>query len=102
MEIFQFLPISALIAYMFYLFYYFVIPTACLRIMLYYAYKKYSGIDIRFADNWVTIKLPEFDQVFGREIDIDIPARHLEYTVCDEMRQLLKEIRKATREKFLS
>ena len=94
MLIFQFIPMFALIAYMAYMLYYFVIPTAYLRIMLYYAYKKYSGIDIRFADNWITIKLPGCGTVFGRSIDIDIPERLLEYTVCAEFRKLLKEIRK--------
>jgi len=90
----QALPLFALIAYMLYMIYYFIIPTAYLRIMLYCAHKKYCGIDIRFADNWVLVKLPEYEKPIGRLIDIDIPARLLEYTVCSELRELLREVRK--------
>ena len=98
MLIFQFFPILALITYMLYMIYYFVIPTAILRIMLFYAHKKYYGIDIRFADNWIMIKLPEYEKPIGRLIDIDIPARLLEYTVCSELRKMLREIRKGKRQ----
>ena len=96
MIILQALPLFALIAYMLYMVYYFIIPTAYLRLMLYYAYRKYCGIDIRFADNWVLVKHPKFEKPIGRMIDIDIPARLLEYTVCSELRKLLREVRKRT------
>ena len=94
MLVFQLIPLFALITYMVYMVYYFVIPTAYLRILLFYAYKKYSGIDIRFADNMIMVKLPRFEKPINRLIDADIPARLLEYTVCAELRKTLREIRK--------
>ena len=94
MLVFQLIPLFALITYMVYMVYYFVIPTAYLRILLFYAYKKYSGIDIRFGDNMIMVKLPRFEKPINRLIDADIPARLLEYTVCAELRKTLREIRK--------
>ena len=59
MLILQFLPLTALISYMAYMVYYFVIPTVWLRIMLYFTYKKYAGIDIRFSENLISVNLKE-------------------------------------------
>ena len=92
--ILQLIPMAALIAYLTYMIYYYVIPTAYLRLLIYYALKRYEGIDIRFSDNWVTVKPRQFEQPIGREIDIEIPNRLLEYAVCSALRQLLREVKR--------
>ena len=95
----QAIPTSCLLIYMLYMTWYYAIPSMRLRSLMFYAHRKYAGIDIRFGYNSLTVCLPEQGSgpepalKISRTIDPEIPARHLMYEAGTELKTALKELR---------
>ena len=94
MDYFQILPLLSLAAYFFYLTYYYAFPMFRLKVLLFIAHIKYPGVEIRFTDGKILVKMPEEKGVIERPLDEDPTSRFFAMTVCSEFRKILRDIRR--------
>lgn len=90
----QIVSLGALITYLLYMGYYYIIPTGIWVAMILYARKRYPGIEIRFVDRLIVIKVPGYEKPINRTIGEEIPDRLLEHATIVELRKVLRELRK--------
>ncbi len=89
MDYFQILPLFALTAYFCYLTYYYAAPMFCLKILLFYAHIRYRGIDIRFTEGKISVKMPGEEKTIDRPIETDPASRFFAMNVRAEFREML-------------
>ena len=94
MDYFQIIPLLALTAYFFYLTYYYAAPMFFLKVLLFYAHIRYRGVEIRFEDAKIVVKMPEEEKSLERPLEIDPTSRFFAMTVFTEFKGLLRDIRK--------
>ena len=98
MEIFQIIPIAALIVYFLYLSYYYAAPMFWLRVLLLIAYKKYRCTEVRIGEETVTARYPKDggEGVIEQPIGEDLVSRFFAMSLCSALRAVLAELRKET------
>lgn len=94
MLILQIVALGALIAYLLYMGYYYIIPTGIWVAMILYARKRYPGIEIRFVERLITVKVPGCEKPINRLISEEIPDRLQEHATVAELRNILRDLRK--------
>ena len=96
MEIFQIIPIAALIVYFLYLSYYYAAPMFWLRVLLLIAYKKYRCREIRFTEDAITVTLTRDGEEHRmvRPLGVELESRFFPMTACSVMRGILRDLRK--------
>lgn len=92
MDYLQIIPLLSLTAYFFYLTYYYAAPMFRLKVLLFMAHLKYRGVEIRFTDGKITVKMPEENRVTERPLEVDPTSRFFAMTVCSEFRKMLRDI----------
>ena len=94
----QLIPILALVAYFFYLTYYYLVPMACFRVMKYYACKRHLCDDVRVVEEKVVLVFTAFGKEHKIERSLGVPSdsRCWTMTLFSTLKDLLKEAKKWT------
>ena len=94
MDYLQLIPLLSLTAYFFYLSYYWAAPMFYLKVLLFIAHIKYRGIDIRFTEGKIKVRMPAESHVIERVLETDPTSRFFAMAVCSEFKKMLRNIRK--------
>ena len=96
MDVFQMIPILALTGYFFYLTYYYAAPMFYLKVLLFFAHRKYRCREIRFTEEKVTVKIEinGEERTFEQPLGIELESRFFASTLCTVFRKVLSDIRR--------